>query len=84
MEDVTGPTVRVKLADDTAHGLLFVRGEGYRVGQVGSFVRIPAGYCDLFGIVSQVGAVQLQCGLMGRPKQAAVGSESNLSARAGA
>lgn len=56
VEDVTGPTVRVKLAEDTAHGLLFVKGEGYRVGQVGSFVRIPAGYCDLFGIVSQVGA----------------------------
>lgn len=56
VEDVTGPTVRVKLADDTAHGLLFVRGEGYRVGQAGGFVRIPAGYFDLFGIVSQVGA----------------------------
>ena len=56
VEDVTGPTVRVKLDEDTAHGLLFVKGEGYRVGQVGSFVRIPAGYCDLYGIVSQVGA----------------------------
>ena len=56
VEDVTGPRVSVKLADDTAHGLLFVRGEGYRVGQVGSFVRIPAGYVDLFGIVAQVGA----------------------------
>lgn len=56
VEDVTGPTVRIKLADDTAHGLLFVNGEGYRVGQVGSFVRIPGGYFDLFGIVSQVGA----------------------------
>ena len=56
VEDVTGPTVRVKLADDTAHGLLFVNGEGYRVGQVGSFVRIAGGYVDLFGIVSQVGA----------------------------
>jgi DNA helicase HerA-like ATPase len=56
VEDVTGSTLRIKLGDDTAHGLLFVRGEGYRVGQVGSFVRIPVGYCDLFGIVSQVGA----------------------------
>jgi len=56
VEDVTGPTVRIKLADDTAHGLLFVNGEGYRVGQVGSFARIPGGYFDLFGIVSQVGA----------------------------
>ena len=56
VEDVTGPTVSVKLSDDTAHGLLFVNGEGYRVGQVGSFVRIPGGYFDLYGIVSQVGA----------------------------
>lgn len=56
VEDVTGTRVSVKLSEDTAHGLLFVRGEGYRVGQVGSFVRIPAGYVDLFGIVAQVGA----------------------------
>lgn len=28
----------------------------YRVAQVGSFVRIPQGYQDLFGIVSEVGA----------------------------
>jgi uncharacterized protein len=56
VEDVTGTRVSVKLSTDTAHGLLFVRGEGYRVGQVGSFVRIPAGYVDLFGIVAQVGA----------------------------
>src|SRR3954469_16811651 len=56
VEDVTGTRVSVKLSGDTAYGLLFVRGEGYRVGQVGSFVRIPAGYVDLFGIVAQVGA----------------------------
>lgn len=56
VEDITGPTVSVKLDDCTAHGLVFVKGEGYRVGQVGSFVRIPGGYFDLFGIVSQVGA----------------------------
>ncbi len=56
VEDVTGPRVSVKLDEATAHGLLFHRGEGYRVGQVGSFVRIPAGYVDLFGIVAQVGA----------------------------
>ena len=56
VEDDSGPTVRIKLNDDTASGLIFVRGEGYRIGQVGSFIRIPAGYFDLFGIVSQVGA----------------------------
>lgn len=56
VEDVAGPSIRIKLEDGTETGLVFVRGEGYRVGQVGSFVRIPAGYSDLFGIVSQVGA----------------------------
>ncbi len=56
VEDVSGPSVRIKLEEGTETGLVFVRGEGYRVGQVGSFVRIPAGYADLFGIVSQVGA----------------------------
>ena len=37
-------------------GLGFVHGEGYRIGQVGSFVRIPLGFVDLYGVVSQVGA----------------------------
>ena len=56
VEDVAGPSVRIKLEGGTETGLVFVQGEGYRIGQVGSFVRIPAGYSDLFGIVSQVGA----------------------------
>lgn len=56
VEDVNGSNISVKLSDNTPSGLLFVNGEGYRVGQVGGFVRIPAGYIDLFGVVSQVGA----------------------------
>jgi len=46
----------VSLASETATGLSFYKGESYRIGQVGSFVRIPLGYTSLFGIVSQVGA----------------------------
>ena len=56
VEGVSGPTVTIKLHSDTASGLSFVRGYGYRVGQVGSFVKIPMGYSDLFGIVTTVGA----------------------------
>ena len=56
VEDINGSSISVKLSDGTPSGLLFVNGEGYRVGQVGGFVRIPAGYVDLFGIISQVGA----------------------------
>ncbi len=56
VEDVNGSTISVKILDDTPSGLLFVNGEGYRVGQVGGFVRVPAGYIDLYGVISQVGA----------------------------
>jgi uncharacterized protein len=56
VEDVNGSSISVKLSENTPGGLMFVSGEAYRVGQVGGFVRIPSGYVDLFGIISQVGA----------------------------
>lgn len=56
VQSVNGATVTVELITETATGLSFVDGEGYRIGQVGSFVRIPLGYVDLYGVVSQVGA----------------------------
>jgi hypothetical protein len=56
VQDVFGSTVTVELNDETATGLGFVDGEGYRIGQVGSFVRIPLGFVDIYGVVSQVGA----------------------------
>ena len=56
VQDVHGATVTVELSDDTVTGLSFVHGEGYRIGQVGSFVRIPLGFVDIYGVVSQVGA----------------------------
>lgn len=56
VQDVAGTSVSVALASETATGLSFFKGESYRIGQVGSFVRIPLGYTSLFGIVSQVGA----------------------------
>lgn len=56
VQDVTGATITVELAEETVTGLSFVHGESYRIGQVGSFVRIPLGFIDLYGVVSQVGA----------------------------
>jgi len=44
------------LAESLASGLAIIGGHTYRVGQVGSFVRIPQGYQDLYGVVSEVGA----------------------------
>lgn len=64
VEDVSGTTVRVRLANATVSGLSFIDGESYRVGQVGGFVRFPMGFVNLYGIVSQVGASAAPSGLM--------------------
>jgi len=56
VQDVRGGTISIALEKDTASGLAFIDGQGYRIGQIGSFVRISIGFTDLFGIVSQVGA----------------------------
>lgn len=53
---VSGATLTVKLAESLDSGFAVISGHTYRVGQVGSFVRIPQGYQDLFGVVSEVGA----------------------------
>lgn len=53
---VSGSAVSVRLAQSVASGLSMIEGRAYRIGQVGSFVRIPQGYQDLYGVVSGVGA----------------------------
>ena len=53
---VTGAALNVHLAQSVASGLSIINGQTYKVGQVGSFVRVPQGYQDLFGVVSEVGA----------------------------
>lgn len=52
---VSGSSVIVRQAPGVASGIAIVAGKTYRVGQVGSFVRIPQGYHDLYGVVIQVG-----------------------------
>jgi uncharacterized protein len=53
---VTGSTVSVRQVETVGSGMVVIQGRAYRIGQVGTFVRIPQGYQDLFGIVTQVGA----------------------------
>lgn len=56
VQDVNGTTVSVLLTEESLTDFIYIDGQGYRIGQIGSFVRIPIGFFDLFGIVSQVGA----------------------------
>lgn len=53
---VAGATVSVRQSESVASGISIIGGKSYRVGQVGSFVRIPQGYHDLYGVISEVGA----------------------------
>lgn len=53
---VTGASVSVRQSPSVASGIAIIGGKSYRIGQVGSFVRIPQGYHDLYGIVAEVGA----------------------------
>lgn len=53
---VSGSMVSIRQFQGIASGIAIIGGRSYRVGQVGSFVRIPQGYHDLYGIIADVGA----------------------------
>ncbi len=53
---VAGATIHIRQYEGVASGIAIIGGRSYRVGQVGSFVRLPQGYHDLYGIISDVGA----------------------------
>lgn len=53
---VAGGIVRVRLRDDLLSTLIMIRGESYRVGQIGGFFRIPLGYAQLYAVCTQIGA----------------------------
>jgi hypothetical protein len=56
VQDVKGPTVTILLDSNTLSGFVYINGHAYRIGQIGTFVKICIGYINLFGVISQVGA----------------------------
>lgn len=57
---VVGATIYVSLDRDLPSTSPIVNGRVYRIGQVGSFVRIPLGFLNAYGIVSMVGVTALK------------------------
>lgn len=53
---VSGNVVSVQLSDAVKSNSPIIDGTVYRIGQIGSFVKIPLGYCNLYGIVTHIGA----------------------------
>ena len=53
ISSVHGSSLGVELNPNVRSGVVIIEGRAHRLGQVGSFVRIPQGYNDLYGIVSE-------------------------------
>jgi len=53
---VVGAKVFVELSDDLPSSTPIIGGKIYKIGQVGSFVKIPMGTINVFGIVTMIGA----------------------------
>lgn len=49
----------VEIAHEVPSASPIIHGRVYRLGQVGSYVRIPLGFLNLFGVVSMVGASEM-------------------------
>lgn len=56
---VVGPKILVEISKDIPSASPIIHGRVYRLGQVGSFVRIPLGFLNLYGVVSMVGASEM-------------------------
>ena len=56
---VVGAKILVELSSGIPSASPIINGRIYRLGQIGSFVRIPLGFLNLYGIVSMVGASEI-------------------------
>lgn len=52
ISSISSSSVTITLSRNVSSGLLVIEGRAHKVGQVGSFIRIPQGYNDLYGIVA--------------------------------
>lgn len=50
---VSGSSISIQLTPTVKSGLIMIEGKAHKIGQVGSFVRIPQGYNNLYGIISE-------------------------------
>ncbi len=57
--NVTGNILTIEILDSIKSNMPVIDGIVYRIGQIGSFLKVPLGYSNLFGIVTQVGAAAI-------------------------
>jgi hypothetical protein len=59
VDSINGNIISVKMSDKLKSNIPIIDGIVYKVGQIGSFLKIPLGYTNLYGIVTQVGAAAI-------------------------
>lgn len=56
VRSISGTNVSVQLYTSLNSNITYINGNGYKIGQVGGFVKIPQGYLNLYGSIVQIGA----------------------------
>jgi DNA helicase HerA-like ATPase len=56
---VNGNAISVHLLNTVKSNMIIIDGIVYRIGQIGSFLKIPLGYANLYAIVTQTGAAAM-------------------------
>jgi len=56
---VSGNVITVQLSDSMKSNMPVIEGIVYRIGQIGSFLKVPLGYANLYGIVTLIGAAAI-------------------------
>lgn len=56
VNSISGTLISVQMDEGVKSTMPIIDGLVYRVGQVGSFLKIPLGYTQLYGIVTKIGA----------------------------
>jgi len=64
VESVSGNSVTIKMASNYPSNMPIIGGTVYRIGQIGSFLKIPLGYANLYGLITQAGVLAMPDSLL--------------------
>lgn len=69
VESVSGNSVTIRMASNYPSNMPIVDGTVYRIGQIGSFLKIPLGYANLYGLITQAGVLAMPDSLLAAYKE---------------
>lgn len=69
VESVSGNSVTIKMASSYPSNMPIIDGTVYRIGQIGSFLKIPLGYASLYGLITQAGVLAMPESLLAAYKE---------------